>query len=207
MEEFIINRLHFAPIRPSNALAISDKFSLNTLISTQRRDIFIKTDKIELNNLKEILKTASHVLIEEHEFFHLLVCIAYYENNCSISIDTPRKEKFEGKDEGGFYLELLLFNKEIKNITLGDALFLLNENNYDKSLGDFVTSFEKKDYNDLNICGVFSDFNDYLNLKDISIDELNNSLIELKYNDNSNSVLDSYITNYLENDLSGKLYK
>ena len=99
----------------------------------------------------------------------------------------------------------MLFNKEVKRISLGDALFLLNENNYDKSLGDFVTSFEKKDYKDLIINGVFSDFNNYLNIKNMTAGELNNPLIELKYY--SNSIFDPYITIELEKDLSGKLYK
>ena len=205
LDEFINKRLKFAPIRPSNTVAISNKISLTTFISTQDRTSGLKSNKIELKILKEILNTARYVLTEEHEIFHLLVCLPYYENNCTVSIDTPKKEKYEGKEEGGIYLELLLFNKEVKRISLGDALFLLNENNYDKSLGDFVTSFEKKDYKDLIINGVFSDFNNYLNIKNMTAGELNNPLIELKYY--SNSIFDPYITIELEKDLSGKLYK
>ena len=205
LEEFIDKRLEFVPIRPSETLAISDKISLNTFISTKRRQITLKTDKISLDHLTDILNTSNYILDEEHEIFHLLDCLPYYENNCSISIDTPRKREYDGKVEGGNYLELLLFNKIINSINLGEALFLLNEENYDKSLTDFKNDFENKNYKDLIIKGVFSRFNDYLDIQSIPLDELNNSYINQKLN-NSNSIFDSFIVNYLENDVAGKKY-
>lgn len=204
LEELIEKRFIFAPIRPGNTLAVSDKISLNTLLSTKQRDINSKTNKIKFENLKEILNTGNYVLNGEHEIFHLLNCIPYYENNCSISINTPRKKNVE-MAEGGNYLELLLFNKTFDSINLGEALFILNEENYDKSLIEFKTAFESKNYNDLTIKGVFEKFNNYLNISNISNEELNNSYINQKSSNNSNLVFDSYIINYLENDVVGIL--
>ena len=83
-------------------------------------------------------------------------------------------------------------------------MFLLNEDNYDKSLSDFITSFKNKNRQDLIINGIFQDFNNYFNIQEISDKELNNTLIEQKSNYYSNSVFDSYIENYLENDVVGK---
>ena len=215
LEEFVNNRLEFVPIRPRRASAISDKISLNTFISTQKSKIKIKfSPKINKLNIRKILITAKYVLNEEHEIFHLLNCIPYYENNFSISINTPRKGKYEGENngedederEGGIYLELLLFNKVIKLISLADALFLLNEKNYDKSLCDFVYSFENKNKEDLIIEGVFNEFNDYLDVNKMTVEELNNSFIEQKSNYWLNSILDSYIVNDLKNDIAGKIY-
>ena len=150
------------------------------------------------------LTTAKYVLNEEHEIFHLINCIPYYENNF---FNTPRKGKLEGyedESEGGIYLELLLFNKEIKLINLADAFFLLNEKNYDKSQSDFMTSFEKKNKDDLIIDGVFSDFNNYVDIQNMPIEELNNYYIKQKSSSELDSVLDSYIVNELKNDIVGK---
>ena len=205
LEEFIDNRLEFVPIKPYDALAISDKIALNTLISTKRRKINLETDKITLEHLKEILNTSNYVVDEEHEIFHLLDCLPYYENNCSISINTPRKKEYDGKSEGGNYLELLLFNKIMDSISLGDALFILNEDNYNKSLTDFKNDFEKKNYEDLVIKGVFKEFNDYLNIYSMTKDELNKIFINQK-SKKVVSIFDSYIINYLENDVAGKVY-
>ena len=210
LKEFIEKRLNFVPIKPNGAGAISDKYSLNTFISTKKHDIIINnSNKIESENLKEILYTSNYILTEEHEIFHILNCIPYYENNCSVSIDTPRKNKYSynGKGEGGIYLELLLFNKEILKITLSDALFILNEDNYDKSLPEFIECFKKKKKNDLIIKGVFSYFNNYFELSEISNDDLENNLIKLKTNKNSDILSDYYIVKELKDDVAGKLYK
>ena len=207
LDEFVNKRLAFVPIRPNRVSAISDKISLNTFISTQHSELILKGSKIiNAKNLKELLNTAKYIFNEEHEIFHLINCIPYYENNCLISINTPRKEKYEGESEGGIYLELLLFNKEIKSITLADALFLLNEKNYDKSLYDFIDSFENKKHEDLIIEGVFNDFNNYFDVKQMTIEELSNYYIRQKSNDISESVLDSYISIELKNDIAGKFH-
>ena len=204
LEEIIEKRFSFVPIKPSGTLAISNKISFNTFISTEQREIISKSNKIQFEHLREILNTSSYILIGEHEVFHLLNCIPYYENNCTVSINTPRKKNYDGKEEGGIYLELLLFGKIINKINLGDALFLLNENNYDKSLSDFITSFKNTNRQDLIINGIFKDFNNYFNIQEISDEELNNTLIEQKSNYYSDSIFDSYIENYLENDVVGK---
>ena len=214
LEEFVNKRLEFVPIRPYRASALSDKISLNTFISTQKSESHLKHSyKINPKQIKKILITAKYVLNEEHEIFHLINCIPYYENNFSISINTPRKRIYEvenneedrDESEGGIYLELLLFNREIHSISLADALFLLNEKNYDKSLCDFLTSFETKNKDDLIINGVFEDFNQLINLDIVTIEELNNYYIEQKSSTILKSVFDSYIVNNLKNDIVGKL--
>ena len=205
LDEFIDKRLNFVAIRPSKTLSITDKISLNSLISTKRRKINKNTDKISKEHLTEILNTSNYVVNGEYESFHILSCLPHYENNCSISINTPRNKDFE-EVESGHYFEFLLFNKIIESITLGEALFILNEDNYKKSLIDFKTDFENKNIKDLVIKGVFSDFNKYLDLDSITFDELNKTFIENKAVYNSASVLDSYIENYLEDDVIGKDY-
>ena len=165
LDEFIDKRLKFVPIRPSGTLAISDKISLNTFISTKQSEI-IGTPNVKFEYLKEILNTAKYVLNSEHEVFHLSNGIPYYKNNCSVSIKTPKKQKFDGKKEGGNYFELLLFDKTFDSMNLREALFILNEENYDKSLTEFKKDFENINNNYLKIKGIFSGFNDYLKIAD-----------------------------------------
>ena len=173
LEEFIDKRLKFIPTRAFSTLAISDKLSLSTFILIKSRNIIISNSLSPLifNLLKNILNTGCYVLIEEHEVFHLLDCMPYYENNCAISINTPRKRYYDGQAEGGEYLELLLFDKTFNEIYLNEALFILNEANYEKPLIQFKEDFKKLNPKDLKIQGVFSYFND--DLEKIEEDSLN----------------------------------
>ena len=174
LEEFIDKRMKFAPIMPFGCVAFSDKISLNTYISIKEKEI---TNKTEIKNAEEILKTGIYILIEEHEIFHLLNCIGYYESNCSVPIETPRKKNYDGKNESGDYLELLLFNNKINNLNLGEVLYILNESNYDKSLIEFRTDFEQLKLGDIKtdnitIKGIFKDYNDSLNFNNMPIIEI-----------------------------------
>ena len=179
LNEFIDKRLKFAPIRPFECAGVSDKLSLNTYICAKKRVSYITlTECIE--ELEKILNTGNYILIEENEIFHLLGCIPYYENNCSSSIKTPRKKNYNGETEGGKYLELLLFNKVFTEINLPEALYILNEKNYDKNLTDFKLDFEKLDKKDLKIEGIFSNYNQYIDLNTNSIFDLQNNYIKLK---------------------------
>ena len=176
LEEFIDKRLKFAPIRPYGSAALSDKMSLNTYIVAKKRIIQnIKSEEIEL-----ILNTGCYVLIEEHEIFHILDCLPYYENNCSKPIKTPGKKNYNGEAEGGIYLEYLLFNKILNKLNLKEILYLLNEKNYDKSLIDFREGFEKLDKEDLKIVGIFSKYNEFKDLKEIEPSKLTKPVIYIK---------------------------
>ena len=62
--------------------------------------------------------------------------------------------------EGGYYLEIALFGRIIKNISYGETLYILNEDNYEKSLEEFKKGFMKLSCEDLYMKGQF----EYLNL-------------------------------------------
>ena len=221
LEEFINKRLEFIPIKFKETIAISNKISLNTFILTYKKIIISKEyDQIETEVIEEILYTSGYILTEEHEIFHLLDCIPYYENNCSLSINTPRKKNFkveeerkgksineEKEAEGGLYLEFLLFGKELKTITLEEALFILNEKNYEKSISEFINCFKNIDKSDLIIEGVFKDFNEYFVDKEISNEDLKSSAIELKSSYDSDFLKNCYIEINIKNDVAGRIHK
>ena len=74
----------------------------------------------------------------------------------------------------------------------------------ERIFSSFVTRFEKLDKNDLKIKGTFSEFNNYTDIAKMTNEDLNNSMIEKKLSNTSNSVLDSYIVKSLENDVAFK---
>ena len=166
IDELIDNRIKFVPIGPYDSLALSDKISISTMISI--KDKLIKDsnlyDAIEYKIKSEILNTASYISIELNEIFHLFNCIPYYENNCSLSIKTPRKKYLEDC-EGGHYLEYLLFDMVLNELNLAQALYILNESNYDKSLIEFKIGFNNLDIKDLKIKGVFMEYKNLIDLE------------------------------------------
>ena len=202
LEEFIENRLKFIPSRPFSTLAISDKISLNAFIFIKPR-IIITPNNLNISTLKNILNTGSYVLIEEHEIFHLLDFISYYENNCGVSRDTPRKNNYQDQTEKGDYLELLLFGKIFSEMNFNEVLVILNEANYDKPLIQFKEDFKKKKPEDKIIKGVFSYFNDCLENNESS--ELKNSDIIIILKERKMKMSDFKIKIYLEDDVVGRI--
>ena len=204
LDEFINKRLAFVPIRPNSVSAISDKITLNTLVTAKIRKYTNKNITSEFEKyINDILNTGGYVLIEEHELFHLIDCLPYYESFCTISINTPRKRFYNGKNEGGEYLELLLFDKIFSEINLKEVLFILNEKNYDKSLADFKEDFKKLSPKDLKINGVFSYFNDYVEKIKTKIVKLNDINISLKKKDIK--ITDFRIEICLDDDVVGRI--
>ena len=108
--------------------------------------------------------------------------------------------------EGGYYLELLLFGRVIKELTYGEALYILNEKNYSKSLEEFRKGFNELKEEDLIIEGEFKDFN----IKDVSeINQLKSSIfIKIKGDNNPKDDLRNIkISIPLRNDVIGRKIK
>ena len=86
----------------------------------------------------------------------------YYHKNGIIPINFQRNEiKEEG--EGGSEIEILLFGKKVEKINLKETLYILNEENYKKSIIKFKEDFqklnsEKENKNDIIIKGEFQDY-------------------------------------------------
>ena len=153
-----VNKIKFLPINYSRTSAFIDSLSLVTFIPTFKKNIANNLSK-ELDEI--IIKTLENSVIIEiiyHEFGHAInSVISFIENNLK-SIGTPRKKYLKFK-EGGYYFELTLFGKIIKNLLYGEALYILNINNYNKNLDDFKNGFQKLSIEDLKIKGFFENLN------------------------------------------------
>ena len=77
--------------------------------------------------------------------------------------------------EGGLYLELLLFGKILNSLKFKEAMYLLNKNNYKKTLKDFQKGFLRLDDKDLIATGKFGIFNQLINENRNTI--LNSSIV------------------------------
>lgn len=116
-----------------------------------------------------------------HEYRHAInVVISFMENKLN-SINSPRK-KFLKFKEGGYYIEMALFGRVIQNLSYGEVLYILNKDNYSKSLEDFRNGFIELSQKDINIQGPFND----LNLGgEININEIKGAILIKAKNDDS----------------------
>ena len=110
------------------------------------------------DDISIILENGVIVAIIYHEYGHAINAVISFKENKLEFTGTPRKKYLKLK-EGGYYLEMALFGKVIKNLSLSEALYILNENNYSKSLEEFREGFIKLSYQDLVIDGQFSNMN------------------------------------------------
>ncbi len=103
-------------------------------------------------------------------------------------------------------MELALFGNVIKNLSYREALYILNTNNYDKTLKEFREGFAKLSKNDLIIKGPFQNFN--IN-DEKKIDSYKNKVfIKAKGDKNgTNSLKDVKINIPLRNDAIGRNIK
>jgi hypothetical protein len=140
--------------------------------------------------VKEALTIGSFLEVELHEINHFIYSLLFISDNIkSLSFKTPRKKKLANITEGGYYFELLLFGKIVNKLTINEALYLLNRNNYNKSLKDFRNGFLNLESKDLIATGNFIKFN---NLK---FDNPNNKYSSIVVK-SSNKEL--YNDNYIE---------
>ena len=110
-----------------------------------------------------------------HSFYNIL----FMNSNGLNPVDTPRKNNIEF-NESGKNLEILLFERCLRRMTLAECMYILNEDNYNKNLEDFRKDFTKINKNIKNLIikedGIFKEFNKIFNCEVYDI-ILRNSLI------------------------------
>ena len=165
VDDYINKHLKFVVYYTPDSNAITDKFTLDTYIFLKPKNIKIKN--IENNQIikliENILYTSGIIKTNYHELNHNFYNIFYYHENGNIPLKTPRKEGLDDR-EGGREMEKLLFGKILYKINIKEALYILNEKNYEKNIYEFREDFknlyksnEKKE--DYLINGEFSELN------------------------------------------------
>ena len=152
--EFIDKYYDFLPMKSQKSYAITEKYSLKMyIISFLERPEGGNMNKDE----KRLLRTSQIVNTSNHEIGHNFVNNNFFMNNGRNTIETPRKHLLDVR-EGGYYIELALYGRILKSISIKQAIYLLNEANYNKSFLEFQEGFnniQKED--DLKIEGIFED--------------------------------------------------
>ena len=164
-ENYINKHLNFVPFYSCASNGITDKFTSDTYIFLKPKRFntqpISKRETIEL--LEKILYTSGIIKTNYQELNHNFYNMFYHQENGNIPLKTPRNKNLLIK-EGSRAMEKLLFGKIIESINIIEALYILDENNYNKDIYQFKKDFEnlteikvKKEH--FTIIGEFSEFN------------------------------------------------
>ena len=164
------NKMRAFNFKPFDFLAETISPMLNIYI----KNYFEGNDDIE----SEICVSAAFIILIFHEIAHYIRIYIY-----KITGDKEYRKSIDicGENEVGVYLEKKLFGEEILSINFYQAIFLLNEVNYNVSYIEFSQNFQnlknnhKKDYNkDLTACKEFLN-SIGLTIKKLDISNLSNA--------------------------------
>ena len=139
----------------------TDKFTLEIYLYLEPKE-FYKIPKDFNQNDKDNLFLLSGFMIGElvktgiHEINYDMYNIYYYHSNGTVPFQMPKKKI---NRESWREIEILLFGNEIISLNIKQTLYLLNEKNYEKGIIEYRKGFSELKNEDLNITGIFSDFN------------------------------------------------
>ena len=148
--------------------------TLSPMLNIYIKNYFEGNDDIE----SEICISSAFIILIFHELAHYTRIYIY-----KITGDKDYRKSIDicGKNEVGVYFEKKLFGEEIHSINFYQAIFLLNQVNYNLSYIEFSKNFQdlknnhKKDYNNnLNACKEFLNLIG-LTVKKLRISNLSNS--------------------------------
>ena len=168
-EDFIKHNLNFLPMINDSAHASADKFTLGIYIYLCPKKFYNEPKNFDYSKDENSLLLSGFMTGEIiksgiHEINHDMYNIYYYHSNGIISLKTPRKMiKNKELRESGREIETIMFGSEVASINIKQALYILNENNYNKGIIDFQKGFIELNDQDLDIEGEFKDFNQIKN--------------------------------------------
>ena len=134
---YIKKRIKFYPYQDLSNSGLTDKFSLYTYIPVIFPYSILEE---EINSVFRVSATFENSI---HEINHVNQDILYFKSNNQSMIKTPERQGFKTGKEGGSNLEELLFGRKILNLTLLEALYILNEENFKQNLNDYNNNFKK----------------------------------------------------------------
>ena len=168
-EDFIKENLNFLPMINEGAHASTDKFTLGIYIYLCPKTLYHKPKNFNYSKDENKLflsgfMTGEIIKSGIHEINHDMYNIYFYHSNGIISLKTPRKMiKNKELRESGREIETLMFGSEVGSINIRQAIYILNEKNYDKGIIEFQKGFIELNELDLDIKGEFEDFNQIKN--------------------------------------------
>jgi hypothetical protein len=195
-ENYINKHLNFVPFYTFSSNGITDKFTSDTYIFLKPKRFNTKpiSNKKTIELLEKILYTSGIIKTNFHELNHNFYNMFYHQENGNIPLKTPRKKNLLIR-EGGRIMEILLFGKIIENINIIEALYILDENNYNKDIYQFKNDFEnisqiETPKNRYTIKGEFSEYNSVYN--DNELLSLGSQIITISLEESENIYIESF---------------
>ena len=161
--KYVNNYIKFIPLKIEDTSAITDKFSMETYIFINRNLIASNLDEIEKKfsidkeSINKILVNGAIVSIDDHELNHNFHNYYYFSKNGNEPLKTPRKKEMDERESGN-NMERVLFGGIINHLTLKQVLYILNEDNYKKSLNQFRAEFLELKDEDCKCKGIFIEY-------------------------------------------------
>ena len=147
---------------------------------------------------QKLLREGLIINISNHEIGHDFVMDHFFMENARIPIETPRKKTLDA--EGGSYIEYTLYGRRLESINMEQALYILNENNYNKTYLEFQEGFNNIKKEDLILEGVFKEMFKDIKLEEIDTNEKKNLYLPL----NPIELKEKIIVRSLKNDVIGR---
>jgi len=160
--EFVNKYLKFIPFKFEDTSAVTNKFTMETFIFLNSKIFPIKFKKsqklkIDCDLISKALINGVIIIINDHEINHNFHNYYYFSQNGKECLKTPRKKNSDNR-EVGFNMENILFGKILNNLTLRQTLYILNEENYKKSLYQYRLDFLQLKNEDCDCKGTFKDY-------------------------------------------------
>ena len=194
--EFIDKYYHFIPMKLEESNGMTDKFSMNIFIVSFLPKVEGKGNCTKLE--QKLLREGLIINISNHEIGHDFVMDHFFMENARIPIETPRKKTLDA--EGGYYIEYALYGRRLESINMEQALYILNENNYNKTYLEFQEGFNNIKKEDLKLEGVFKEMFKDIKLEEIDTNEKKNLYLPL----NPIKLKEKIIVRSLKNDVIGR---
>jgi len=159
LEKFINQRLKFYPYKIFDISGVTDKFSCYSYISILEFQYLANRE-----DYKKILRIGAVIENTLQEINHINQDFIFFKINEQSLFRTSKITYLN--IEGGEDFEILLFGRKIGHLRFLEALYLLNENNYEQSLENFRSNFKNlyngkiefsKKIKFLKIDGIFKD--------------------------------------------------
>ena len=182
------------------------------------RNILIDNSRIpKIRSLSKLLNKATNKIDMQHEWGHTSSTFLFFNLHINY-FDTPERKvkikKITSKNsqkekkikEGGYSIEYLLYGRKIYELNVKEAIYILDYNNYNKSLKDFCKDFKNlenirlsKVLNDVlkinkNIDQIIKNFyQDYCKLNEEQKINLNNYSFKVKPRKNQHLNIENFV--------------
>ena len=161
-KNYVNKYINIIPFKFQGKSAYTDKFTMQTFIFLNAQIVnSLSIDEKKLSEsdklIVEALLNGAIVAINVHEINYNFHNYYYFSQNGREWQKTPRKME-KNQREIGNNIERILFGRTINNLTLKQVLFILNQDNYNKSLSQFRIDFSILKDEDCKCKGIFENY-------------------------------------------------